>query len=54
MNTRDDILGFTDLISMLILEEKNLGLYASSCQRKIRLNKPSTLAPIEVKVVAMA
>ena len=33
MNTRDDIPKFTDLISMLILEEKNLGLDASSSQR---------------------
>ena len=32
MNTRDDILEFLDLISMLILEEKNLGLDASSSQ----------------------
>ena len=30
MNTRDDIPEFTDLISMLILEKKNLGLGASS------------------------
>ena len=34
MNTRDDIPEFTDLISMLILEEKNLGLDASSSQGK--------------------
>ena len=34
MNTRDDIPEFTDLISMLILEEKNLGLDASSSQEK--------------------
>ena len=34
MNTRDDIPEFTDLISMLILEENNLGLDASSSQGK--------------------
>ena len=36
MNTRDDIPEFTDLISMLILEEKNLGLDASSSQGKTK------------------
>ena len=36
MNTRDDIPKFTDLISMLILEEKNLGLDASSSQGKTK------------------
>ena len=36
MNTRDDIPEFTDLISMLILEEKNLGLDTSSSQGKTK------------------
>ena len=36
MNTRDDIPKFTDMISMLILEEKNLGLDASSSQGKTK------------------
>ena len=36
MNTRDDIPQFTDLISILILEEKNLGLDASSSQGKTK------------------
>ena len=36
MNTRDEIPEFIDLISMLILEEKNLGLDASSSQGKTK------------------
>ena len=36
MNTRDDIPKFTDLISMLILEDKNLGLHTSSSQGKTK------------------
>ena len=34
MNTRDDVPGFTELTSMLIREEKNLGLAPSSSQSK--------------------
>ena len=34
MNTRDDVPGFTELSSMLIREEKNLGLAPSSSQNK--------------------
>ena len=34
MNPRDDIPGFTELTSMLICEEKNLGLAPSSSQNK--------------------
>ena len=34
MNTRDDIPGFTELTSMLIREEKNLGLAPFSSQNK--------------------
>ena len=39
MNTRDDIQEFTDLISMLISEEKNLGLDATSSQGKTKLEQ---------------
>ena len=48
MNTRDDVPGFTELTSMLIREEKNLGLVPySSLNKKVLISKPSILIEAE-------